>query len=160
MNATELPAAHRVVPHEPLVASLRSELQEYGGLVALFDDQQAAILSHDAERIVRLSQELEQQVVAARTRRKEREAVIAQLAAVPEGEKPPGLAEVVPLVREPVRPLVEALKEEIYRLINETRRRSAQNQALLSGLNPGSDDGAPVPARRTRNRAGARSSRN
>jgi hypothetical protein len=160
MNATDTLPTNRVVPHEPLVASLRSELQEYGGLVALFDDQQAAILSHDAERIVRLSQELEQQVVATRTRRKEREAVVAQLTDAPDGEKPAALADVVPLVREPVRPLVEALKEEIYRLINETRRRSAQNQALLSGLNPGSDDGTPVPGRRTRSRAGARSLRN
>src|SRR3954465_14606058 len=109
MNATETPATHRVVPREPLVPSLRSELQEYGGLVALFDDQQAAILSHDAERIVRLSQELEQQGVTTRTRRKEREAVVAQLTEVAEGEKPPALADVVPLVREPVRPLVEAL---------------------------------------------------
>jgi hypothetical protein len=146
------------LPHEPLVASLRSELEEYGGLVALFDDQQSAIIDQDAERIVRLAQELERQIVSARERRKEREAVVAQLAPAPDGEKAAALADVVPLLRESVRPLVEALKSEIYRLVNETRKRSAQNQALMSGLNPAGEDGTmPANGRRTRARAGSRS---
>jgi hypothetical protein len=146
------------LPHEPLVASLRSELEEYGGLVALFDDQQTAILDQDAERIVRLAQELERQIVTARERRKEREAVVAQLAPAPDGEKPAALADVVPLLRESVRPLVEALKSEIYRLVNETRKRSQQNQAMLSGLNPAGEDGVlPATGRRTRARTGHRS---
>jgi hypothetical protein len=61
---------------------------------------------------------------------------MAQLAPTQEGAKPAAMADVLPLLREPVRPLVEALKEEIFRLINQTRRRQQQNEALLTSMTP------------------------
>ncbi len=117
--------------HESLVTCLRAEIEELGGLVALFEKEQTAILARNSDEVLEIAGKIEKQALATRARRKEREAVIQSISPV-ENEQRLTINDLIPLLREPVRPLVQALKEEISRLINHTRRRALQNQALLS----------------------------
>jgi hypothetical protein len=118
--------------HEPLATALRMELQEYGGLLALFEEQQNAILCRDPEQVLATQDAIVAQLKMINALRKQREALV--LALSPAG----GIAEKVsvrallPSFAEPVRPLLEALMQEINGLVTRTKRRAKQNQMLLA----------------------------
>jgi flagellar biosynthesis/type III secretory pathway chaperone len=117
---------------EQLVLSLRAELEEYGALLCHFEEQQEAILHRQADKVLELSTRIEGQLDRARHARKARESVArasAEAAGFPEQT---ALKELVHFFRPAVRPMVEALTDEVNRLINYTRRRAQQNQMLLS----------------------------
>lgn len=119
-------------PREQIIAALRAELEEYGGLMNCFDAQQNAILARDPDAVLAADESIGAQLIATRDRRKQRERLVAELAAL--GELPPesSLRELTPLFREPMRPLVQALIAEVNRLITRARRRAQQNQMLLA----------------------------
>jgi N-dimethylarginine dimethylaminohydrolase len=117
--------------HEPLIAALRAEIEEHGGLVAILEDQQAAILARDPEKVAALAEEIQSQALVIRGYRKQRDALVAQMAPTTREHETPTISDLLPLLREPIRPLIEALKSEINRLVTHTRRRVVQNQMLL-----------------------------
>jgi len=119
-------------PQEQVIHALRAELEEYGALLNLFDAQQNAILARDPDAVLAADENIAAQLLTTRARRKQREALVAALAAF--GECPPqsSLSELTPLFREPMRPLVQALIAEVNRLITHARRRAQQNQMLLA----------------------------
>ena len=64
--------------------------------------------------------------------RKRREAAADALAGLSHLPQPATLRNLAPHFRTAVRPLVEALADEVNRLIAHTRRRAQQNQMLLA----------------------------
>ena len=117
---------------EQLITALRSELQEYGGLLNLLELQQNAVLERKPDSVLELIPKIEAQLATTHARRKEREATADELAKLSHAPRPATLRSLAPHFREAVRPLVEALAGEVNRLITHTRRRAQQNQMLLA----------------------------
>jgi flagellar biosynthesis/type III secretory pathway chaperone len=130
--STLVPSTVAADPQEQIVAALRAELEEYGGLLNVFDEQQQAILNRQPDTVLALEPRLASQLSAVKTRRSNREALVAEFAG--DGRPPSrvSLLGSVPAFRESMRPLVEALATEINRLIARTRRKAEQNQLLLA----------------------------
>ena len=117
---------------EELIAALRNELAEYGGLLSLLDLQQAAVLDRKPDGVLELIPQIDAQLATTHTRRKKREATANELAILSQIPTPATLGNLTPLFRPAVRPLIEALADEVNRLIGYTRRRAQQNQMLLA----------------------------
>lgn len=119
-------------PQERIITALRAELEEYGGLLNVFDEQQQAILNRQPDTVLALEERLAGQLSAVKSRRSQRESLVARFAG--EGRPPSrvSLLGTIPAFRESMRPLVEALATEINRLIARTRRKAEQNQLLLA----------------------------
>lgn len=118
--------------HEPLVDAMRTEAQEYGELLALFDEQQTAVINRAPDAVLELDGRITAQLTTLRACRKAREALVAELAKRGEPALEATVTEVMALFREPVRPLVQALMAEINALIGKARRRAQQNRMLLA----------------------------
>lgn len=116
---------------ETLADAFRNEVQEYGGLLNLFDQQQEAILRRDPDMVLAVADLLESQVETVDKFLHEREAVGKQLAE--RCDRPPDipLSELISDSPEPMRPLLFALIEEVNSLVFRTKRRARQNQMLL-----------------------------
>ena len=121
------PIANR---HEQIIDALRAEMQEYGGLLNLFDQQQEAILNRKPDDIAEIEQTIEAQLATLRARRTLRETLVTGL--TPDAEPHPTLLQSILLFPQAMRPLIEALAGEVNRLIGRVRRRAQQNQMLLA----------------------------
>jgi len=117
---------------DSLTASLRRELGEYGALLQLITLQQEAILDRKVDRVLELSAEIEDQIEITHGYRKEREAAAEEIALFAGLSKTATLRALTPNFRPVLRPLIEALVDEVNRLIAQTRRRAQQNQVLLA----------------------------
>lgn len=115
-----------------IVEALREELAGYGGLLHRFEQQQQFLFERDAEAVLRLSDEIEQQAAALQAARQRREALTA--AAARAGGRPVGatLRSLVPDFPADVRPLLEALIAEVNVLVHRVRRTSRHNRLLLA----------------------------
>jgi flagellar biosynthesis/type III secretory pathway chaperone len=111
---------------------LRAELAEYGGMLALFEEQQKFLFERNASQVMRLSSLIDQHAQSLHFSRLQREKVVATFAvshAQPAGAT---LRSLLPWVDTVARPLLEALIDEINRLLHRVRRTSRHNQILLS----------------------------
>ena len=117
---------------EQLITALRNELEEYGGLLALFDSQQAAVLERKPDAVLEQIPRIDKQLAITAGCRKQREGTAVALANLSQLPGPATLRSLAPHFRTAVRPLVEALADEVNRLITLTRRRAQQNQMLLA----------------------------
>ena len=117
---------------QSLIAALRDELQQYGEMLALLDQQQELIMARAAEELYHTVTRIEQQADVLREARAQREQARRTLATAllrsPEttfmqllGELPPDY-----------RPLVQALVEENNQLLGRVQQRVRQNHLLLS----------------------------
>ena len=116
--------------HEQIIDALRAEMQEYGGLLNLFDQQQNAILNRKPDDIADIELTIEAQLATLRARRTQREHLVTCL--TPDADPHPTLLQSILHFPQPMRPLVEALAGEVNRLIGRVRRRAQQNQMLLA----------------------------
>ncbi len=116
---------------ELLADAFRNEVQEYGGLLNLFDRQQGAILERDPELVLAVTGMLEEQAKTVDRCLHEREALVKNLAA--SCGKPPDtpVRELILKASEPMRLLLSALIDEINNLVFRSKRRARQNQMLL-----------------------------
>lgn len=117
---------------EPLLDALRNEVLEYGGLLHLFGRQQDAILGRDPDRVLAVTSTIESQIETIDSRRKARESLVKECAVEAYQPSANSLKELLPFFSEPIRPLLEALMDEINNLITRTKRRASQNQMLLA----------------------------
>ncbi len=117
---------------DQLITSLRSELEEYGGLLNLIERQQEAILGRKPDNVLELVSLIEAQIATTHARRKQREATMNELACLSQIQGSATLNKLIPHFRAVLRPLIEALADEVNRLIAETKRRAQQNQMLLA----------------------------
>lgn len=112
-----------------LVESLRSELEAYGTLFRFLEDQRAALLSNDAERILEVSSHINEHAALLSTLRKERERQVAESSDWETGELRT-LGRFIARLKHESKPLLEELFGEITRLISESKRQLDRNQML------------------------------
>jgi flagellar biosynthesis/type III secretory pathway chaperone len=117
---------------ELIVTSLREELAEYGGLLRLFEIQQRALFDRDPDAVL-----LHMAAIEAHTRtlsdfRQRREQLVAAFAVEQGRAETSTLRSLLPLFVAEARPLLEALIDEINRLLHRVRRTSRHNHTLLA----------------------------
>jgi flagellar biosynthesis/type III secretory pathway chaperone len=115
-----------------LIEALRAEVQEYGELLSLFNDQQAAILDRDPSTVLVIQDTIKAQLSNIGACRKRREAAAKELALSIGEEVGSSVKQLIEKCEETVRPLLSALIYEVNQLISKTRRRGHQNQMLLA----------------------------
>lgn len=112
--------------------AMRHEIAEYGGLLGLFEEQQRQLFARDPEAVLRISGEIETLVRQLHESRRNREAIVAAFA-TEQGELATStLRSLLPHFAVEVRPLLEALIDEINVLVHRVRRVSRHNHSLLS----------------------------
>jgi flagellar biosynthesis/type III secretory pathway chaperone len=117
---------------EFITECLRNELQEYGALLALFEEQQANLLRRDADQVAALALSIEEQARATHTSRERREQCVNAFAEKCGCPTDSSLRQMLPHFPAEVQPLLNALIDEINHLIHRIRRDARQNQMLLS----------------------------
>jgi len=117
---------------ELIIESLRTELQDYGALLALFEDQQANLLRRDADAVLALVSAIEEQTQATHVSRERREQFVQLFARAHAASEQQSLRRLIPLFPAEVQPLITALIDEINISIHRIRRGARQNQILLS----------------------------
>lgn len=127
-STTEFPTA----TWQHIAGCLRAELIEYGGLLALFSEQQKFLFEREANEVLRLSGVIEQQVRALDQCRREREVAVAAFATAQDQPATATLRGLLPFVEVTARPLLEALISEINHLLHRVRRTTRHNHTLLS----------------------------
>lgn len=117
---------------ELLIEVLRSEMEEYGGLLALLEDQQAAIIDRAADKVLEINMSINDQMRMIHMRREARERLVSSIAVKLNNSASSTLRELIRFFRKPIQPLIEALIDEINSLVTRARRRAQQNQMLLA----------------------------
>lgn len=117
---------------EIITESLRNELQEYGALLGLYEDQQVNLLRRDADAVLQLAGSIESQVARAHHARELRERLVRTFAQNQGQPADTTLRGLLPLFPTEVRPMLDALIGEINILIHRIRRDARQNQVLLA----------------------------
>lgn len=117
---------------EFIAACLRDELADYGGLLYLFEQQQQCIFDRDAESVLRLSGEIEQQARMLSECRGRRERAVAAFAELHGCDLRRSLRSLLPHIEPDARPLVLALVNEVNALLHRLRRVNRHNHSLLA----------------------------
>lgn len=117
---------------EPLADALRLEMQEYGELLSLLDEQQKLIFAREAEALLKLNRSVDLQMETAAQLRATREAKASELARSIGASADATVRSILPFLPDVARPLFEALIDETNALIRKTQRRVRQNQMLLA----------------------------
>jgi flagellar biosynthesis/type III secretory pathway chaperone len=118
--------------YHDLTAALRLELQEYGGLIALFEEQQSMILRGDPDGFLYLGEAVNDQIALLAEHRARRNELVQLLAERSQRPRTAALSEVLGGCPTGLRGTVSALMDEINSLITRTQRRMRQNQMLLA----------------------------
>jgi flagellar biosynthesis/type III secretory pathway chaperone len=116
---------------ELIAHSLRDELQEYGGLLGLFEEQQGALFRRDASGVLASVSAIEEQARAAGEKRKRREQLVQDFALSIGRPADSTLRSLLDGFPPEVRPMLEALVDEVNRLVHRARRGVRQNTLLL-----------------------------
>jgi hypothetical protein len=117
---------------QTIAGCLRAELADYGGLLARFEEQQRFLFERNADDVMRLSTAIEAQAHALQACRRERENAVAAFAAAHGQPVTSTLRALLPHVEADARPLLEALIDEVNRLLHRVRRVSRHNHTLLA----------------------------
>jgi len=119
--------------HWELIAeSLRAELADYGGLLHLFEQQQRSLFARDADAVLTVCLAIETQARALSACRGRREEIVASFAVRNDRPANSTLRSLLPFIAEEARPLIQALIDEVNRLLHRLRRTSGHNHTLLS----------------------------
>ena len=119
---------------EELLELLRTELQEYGGLIGLLNVQQQSILNRKPESLHEINQSVQTQMEASQILQKRRQGFVSHLARNFGRPEQSTLTELLPHMPDVTQPMFESIIEEINSLISNVRRKVSQNQRLLSRL--------------------------
>ncbi len=117
---------------ETIAECLRAEVEEYGALLNLFQEQQQSLFARDAEAVLNLSTTIEQQVLVLQDCRRRREQNVAAFASTVSQPASSTLRALLPFVVAEARPLLEALIAEVNVLVHRVRRATRHNHALLA----------------------------
>jgi len=119
---------------EELLELLRTELQEYGGLIGLLNAQQQSILSRRSDSLIEINHSVQTQMEASQILQKRRQGYVSNLARNFGHSEQSTLSELLPHLPDVTQPMFESIIEEINSLISNVRRKVAQNQRLLARL--------------------------
>lgn len=117
---------------QPIADCLRTELAEYGALLALFEEQQKNLFDRQAAEVLRLAHAIEEQARLLQACRRQREETVTRFALVHGQPAQATLRSLLPFCESAARPLLEALIDEVNRLLHRLRRVSRHNHTLLS----------------------------
>lgn len=117
---------------QEIVAMLQNELQEYGGLLHLFDRQQKCIVHQDPTGFLDINVAVDEQIAKLSHCRLGREELVRQTALALGKSKDITLSALSHSFAPEHQPLLRALIDEINDLITRTQRRTRQNRMLLS----------------------------
>ncbi len=117
---------------DPLVDLLREEVQEYGGLYNLLERQQDEIFNGEPDSVMRTNGAIETHMGQMNTLREKREAKVRAMATEVQCEEDLSLKKMLPRFPEYIRPMLEALIDEVNAMVSRTRRKARQNYLLLS----------------------------
>ena len=117
---------------ETLAECLRAEVDEYGGMLRLLEEQQLCLFRRDASRLQDLAVAVGEATQSADTVRRRREEAFRTFAAAQGCDAHATFRAVLPAIEASARPLIEALVLEVNRLVYRTRRFARQNHELLA----------------------------
>ena len=117
---------------ENVINALRDELQQYGEMLALLDQQQAAGRTRGPDDLLSTIHAVNRQSASIQTSRQTRENWQRQLAESLHQDCGARFMTLSPLLPEHYRPLVNALVEENNQLLSRVRLRAQENQVMLS----------------------------
>jgi hypothetical protein len=115
-----------------LIAALRDELQQYGGMLALLDRQQDMVVARAAEDLFQSIAAIQDQAALIHRARSHRDD--CRVAVATAVSRPPDAPfhVLIPLLPQDYRPLVDALVSENNHLLTRVQQRARQNHLLLS----------------------------
>lgn len=115
-----------------LIDTLRDELQQYGEMLALLDREQDLIVQRSSPELLDTVSAIQSQAGVIQDARSRREAARGQVAEAL--GHPPDLAfeNLIPLLPQEYRPLLDALVRENNQLLFRVQQRARQNHVLLS----------------------------
>ena len=160
-----------IAPLQSFIDALRSELQQYGALLALLEAHDAFRSCRAPDSLLSFAREIEAQSAALDAARNQRTSFQKQLACAlgsPEGDS---FQQIVPSLPEEYRPLVSALTQEVNELLHRLQERAELShlqlhrsmelmQRFITGISPqvkstpladeqnsqGADSGPPIAA--------------
>jgi hypothetical protein len=112
--------------YEPLVNLLRKEIEAYGKLFHLLEEQRSVLIQQDVEAILSLNQEVDSHTVRVKRLNRERIQMVSELH--PSGES--RILSLIEGIEDASKELFEELVREINRLIRESHRQLSCNQML------------------------------
>ena len=120
-----------MAPLHRLIESLRNELQQYGEMLALLEQQRQAVIQQGAEDVLHSISSINAQSRVLDKARQIREDALSKLGR--DLQQPDGstFGHLIPLLPDPFRPLVTALVQENNALLQSVRQRAEQNHRLL-----------------------------
>jgi flagellar biosynthesis/type III secretory pathway chaperone len=118
-------------PWETLLEVLRSELQEYGGLVGLLVEQQKKILAREPNDLMDLNKSVESQIEMNQKILTNRQRLVTQLAIEAGKNQASTLSEMLNVFPTNSKPMFEGIISEINDLIKFAKTKLNQNQQLL-----------------------------
>jgi len=139
-----------------LITALRDELQQYGEMLALLEQQQEADNLRAADDLLLSISIVNAQSLKIQHARQHRQTQLTELAAALDCSATGSFATLVPQIPEEYRPLLSALVQENNELLVRVRQRARQNQILfrrsmetlqrfLDALNGGEQETHPIP---------------
>ena len=120
-----------IVILQSLIESLRLELQQYGEMLALLDQQRDVVGLQGTGDILHSISAIDTQSGAIQSSRAHRQEVQRQLAEKLRQSSDSSFAQLMPSIPEQYRPLVTALVQENNELLQRVRQRAQQNHLLL-----------------------------
>jgi flagellar biosynthesis/type III secretory pathway chaperone len=126
-------------PWETLLEVLRSELQEYGGLLGLLVEQQKKILARDPDDLMDLNKSVEYQMEMNQKILSNRQRLVARLASEAGKSEDTTLTEMLNVFPENSKPMFECIIDEINGMIQMARKKVKQNQTLLHKMSEVTD---------------------
>ena len=116
---------------ESLVGALRVELQEYGGLISLLDEQRRRILGRNTEGLLERNNDIDTQLESVRKLKNEREILTRSLVCECNLTDVESVSDIIPHVPDPIQPLLQELVDRINDLLIKIQRKAGQNRMLL-----------------------------
>jgi outer membrane protein TolC len=115
---------------QKLIEALRNELEQYGEMLALLEQQQE-VAGHGQDDVLHSITAINAQSSTIQKARDNRQSAQQQLARKLGQGEDSSFAHLIPLLPEHYRPLLSALVQENNELLVRVRERAQQNQALL-----------------------------
>jgi hypothetical protein len=114
-----------------LIEALRNELQQYGEMLALLDQQQETVQLRGADDILHSISSINAQSQIIQAARQHRRSLQQQLAQRLNQSEEATFAQLIPSLPEHYQPLVTALVQENNELLDRVRERAQQNHLQL-----------------------------
>jgi flagellar biosynthesis/type III secretory pathway chaperone len=117
---------------QQLIGALRQELQQYGEMLALLEQQQHLVVQRSGAALLENLAAINAQTSVIQVARREREQFQTQLSVSLQLPADARFSSLLPEVPEPHRGLVKTLVDEINQCLRRVQQRARQNHLLLS----------------------------